>query len=167
MNESTESEITQHFPSPQGRYPAIWIWSLLMAIVVLLFAASGAGLAAGPLVAPGRGPPGGLNLGAIINFAWLASVVVRGALVVAFLFLLRFLRNHILPSMFPSRPAIPIATGTAAGGPADEPPPAGEPAAPNEVDGSRLLWNAGLSIGVAIAIPVVTGLFAGLFAIGS
>ena len=164
MNESIESESTNQFHALRGRYPAIWIWSLLTAAVIVLFTASGVGLVAGPLVAPSRGLAG-LNLGTIMNFAWLASVLVRGSLVVAFLFLLRFLRNHILPSMFSSHPAIPIATFTTTGAPAGEPPPAEEPATPDDVEGARLLWHAGVAIAVALAIPIITGIFAGLFAL--
>jgi hypothetical protein len=175
--------------SRTGTYATVLIWSLLMAVVVVLFCASGSAATAGPALTIGSLPwlarPGqstfGLNSPNLLVFRFLAYfaacslLAVRAALLVAALYLLRFLRYHLLPPLFAQRlsppanqpvgaPEPPAPSYTLTGAPITE---SGEAVAPRlfpslgglpgNSDGASLLWRALACFVVALAVEIATG----------
>ena len=158
MNEPADSAVLTHVNSPPKQYGAIWIWSFLMAIVVVLFRIEGF--------------PGMLNPRmASLYFASASLVPMRAALLVSLLYLLRFLRYHLLPPLLVSNPDPMAASSetppvgyTLTGTPVVE---SGEEQATADSDGVRLLSCAFIAITVALAVEVAVGACAFLIALAS
>ncbi len=170
MNEPANSAVLTHVNSPPKQYGAIWIWSFLIAIVVVLFRIEGFTLSGGPasaLLLPGMLNPRMASW----YFASASLLAMRAALLVSLLYLLRFLRYHLLPSLLVSNPDPMAASSetppvgyTLTGTPVVE---SGEEQATADSDGVRLLSCAFIAITVALAVEVAVGACAFLIALAS
>jgi hypothetical protein len=175
-------------PPNSWNYQPIWIWSLLMAVAVVAFFASGNAASAGLMVTVGQTSmplspflvrpgqtAGGLSSPNLDVFRFLtyvaaaSAIAVRAALLVAILYLLRFLRYHLLPPLFAQRPrsapAQPPAprppeasftlTGSAIVESAEEQDsPHTLAELPGNADGAGLLWRALAAIAIALSVEV-------------
>jgi hypothetical protein len=174
---------------PALRSDPIRIWSLLMAAVIALFWSSGsvvtqflATFANSYVMALARGGRAVGNPDAVRFMGYMgvaSSLAFRAALLVALLYLLRFFRYHLLPSIFPRRSAGPTPptpppaprpaegrapapnftlTGEQTRIEAEEDPPAPEESWPGDLeanaDPARLLERAMIAIATGVGIQV-------------
>jgi hypothetical protein len=170
VNEPANSAVLTPVNSSPKQYGEIWIWSFLMAIVVVLFRIPGFTLSGGQASA--------LSLPGILHprmafwyFAGASLVAMHAALLVSVLYLLRFLRYHLLPPLLVSNPGPMAASSetppvgyTLTGTPVVE---SGEEQATPDSDGVRLLSCAFIAITVALAVEVAVGACAFLIGFAS
>lgn len=147
----------------QVRRHSLWIWSLLLAIAVVLFQSA-------QLTFRPRAPIG--NFTSMFRVDWVSPLARRVALLVSVLYLLRFLRHYLLaaPREVPKTPSVSYTlTGEPViEDPDEEPMPAGTPVTVGAADdGPSLLWRALTAIVVALAIEIAADVWALLVPIGS
>ena len=190
MDQPANTALPSHDSSIRGQHKALWIWSLLLGVAVFLFQNVRPTFrieAAPAFPVPGNprilNTPMG-NFTSMFHVDWVSSLARRVALLVSVLYLLRFLRHHLLPAPSGSAPSpapprqAPASTTPAAvsytltGEPVieagdEEPMPVTSLVTVGATNGGpRLLWIALAAIVVALAIEAAADAWALLVTIG-